>query len=158
MLVDIMQKVQMIGHRFGRLTVLEKVDAGKYQYKYLCQCDCGKQKVIASTSIRSGLTKSCGCIKSEMVTKKNYKHGQSKSSVYRSMYARLSHMKRKLRMPKWADIEAIRQIYLNKPIGCHVDHIIPLQGKLVSGLHIPENLQYLDAKENNRKQNFYEVI
>jgi hypothetical protein len=38
----------------------------------------------------------------------------------------------------------------------HVDHIIPLQGKNVSGLHIPENLQVIPAIENIKKRNNFE--
>jgi hypothetical protein len=57
------------------------------------------------------------------------------------------------RMPSWADREAIAEFYRNCPKGYHVDHIIPLRGKYVSGLHVLENLQYLPAKENMSKGN-----
>lgn len=67
------------------------------------------------------------------------------------------------RTPKWLsdiDLERIETQYRlaeiltrlhNKP--WHVDHIIPLQGKLVSGLHVPNNLQVLIGSENCSKQN-----
>jgi hypothetical protein len=55
--------------------------------------------------------------------------------------------------PKWADLNAIKEFYINCPEGYHVDHIIPLQGKNVRGLHVLENLQYLTRSENCSKGN-----
>lgn len=72
------------------------------------------------------------------------------------------------RTPKWLtedDIWAMQEAYhlanlRTKLFGFswHVDHIIPLQGKLVSGLHTPYNLQVIPAKENLSKINRYEVV
>lgn len=55
--------------------------------------------------------------------------------------------------PKWVNIEDIKKIYQNCPNGYQVDHIIPLQGKNVCGLHVPWNLQYLTITENLKKSN-----
>lgn len=55
--------------------------------------------------------------------------------------------------PSWVDKEALKNIYDNCPKGMEVDHIVPLSGKIVSGLHVPWNLQYLTPEENKRKTN-----
>ena len=57
------------------------------------------------------------------------------------------------RTPSWADREKIAEFYKNRPEGHEVDHIIPLNGKKVSGLHIHTNLQYLSIEKNRRKSN-----
>lgn len=63
-----------------------------------------------------------------------------------------------IRTPHWASMEDISQIYKNCPSNYHVDHIIPLRGINVSGLHVPNNLQYLLVEDNLHKSNKYTVI
>lgn len=61
----------------------------------------------------------------------------------------------KSQTPSWADLIAIAEFYKKRPDGYHVDHIYPLNGQYVCGLHVLENLQYLPAEENLKKSNFY---
>ena len=71
------------------------------------------------------------------------------------------------RTPKWLtehDHKVIKAFYsvaqmltrVNKE-EWHVDHDIPLQGKLVSGLHVPKNLKLMRGIENETKRNFFEI-
>lgn len=60
------------------------------------------------------------------------------------------------RTPIWADTTAIDSFYLACPVGYEVDHIIPLRGRLVSGLHVVNNLQYLPRRENAKKRNKFD--
>ena len=57
--------------------------------------------------------------------------------------------------PPWANKTEIRNFYKACPTGFHVDHVVPLHGKIVSGLHVIENLQYLPAIENLKKNNIF---
>lgn len=75
---------------------------------------------------------------------------------YKLFRKRLREARKIRACPAWADIEAIKQIYLARPPGFHVDHIVPLVAMrdgvhVASGLHIAANLQHLPAAENCRK-------
>ena len=58
----------------------------------------------------------------------------------------------------WADLDAI-QVFYDQAVaaGLTVDHIIPLQGARVSGLHVPENLRLLSKSENSSKKHSFAV-
>ena len=56
-------------------------------------------------------------------------------------------------IPLWADLKIIEEFYINCPYGYVVDHVVPLQGKNVSGLHVLNNLAYLTKSENSQKSN-----
>lgn len=57
------------------------------------------------------------------------------------------------RIMLWTDMQKISEFYSKCPEGYHVDHIVPLQSTIVSGLHVLDNLQYLTAFENIQKNN-----
>lgn len=68
------------------------------------------------------------------------------------------------RTVSWSNADAIKAIYteaqrLTEETGepYHVDHIIPLQGELVSGLHVENNLQVLTAYDNLSKSNTFNI-
>jgi hypothetical protein len=92
----------------------------------------------------------------DRVRKTTAKWGKENAAILRAHTA-TRRARQKQRTPAWANIEEIKLIYKNCPEGHHVDHIIPLQGKIVSGLHVANNLQYLSASENIRKLNKFDV-
>ncbi len=52
----------LTGQKFGRLTVISRADNNqKGRTRWLCQCDCGKQKTVLASNLIRGNTKSCGC-------------------------------------------------------------------------------------------------
>jgi hypothetical protein len=58
--------VDLTGAVYGRLTVLRLGHRIGGRHAWLCRCECGTEKVIASQSMRSGNTKSCGCLNEEV--------------------------------------------------------------------------------------------
>lgn len=59
----------LLNKRFGRLLVTEKMPSNKFhQVQWKCRCDCGKECVVVGNSLKSGLTTSCGCFHSEVVS------------------------------------------------------------------------------------------
>ena len=88
--------IDLSGQRFGRLTVIERAEdyvspGGKHNTRWCCTCDCGNTTLVCGWQLRTGDTKSCGCIHSEQVTSRNLIHGKRNTRLYeiwRGMKAR----------------------------------------------------------------------
>ena len=68
--------MDLTGRRFGRLIVIKRADEyvspkGQRHIRWLCKCDCGNDVVVKGNSLKSGNTKSCGCLDSETTAKRN---------------------------------------------------------------------------------------
>jgi hypothetical protein len=100
----------------------------------------------------------------------NREHWNAYNRAYRSTrtgmvnhYSRLRYCAKRQRTPLWANLRLVKSYYevctffneVNGYTKYHVDHIIPLQGDSVSGLHVHNNLQVILAKENMEKGNKY---
>lgn len=59
------KKQNLIGLKFGRLTVIEEVRDKKNKLKVRCRCECGGETVTDAYKLKSGHTKSCGCLQRE---------------------------------------------------------------------------------------------
>lgn len=76
--------LNLVGQRFGRLAVMELLGVQRQGAVWWCQCDCGSKSKAASQDLRKGTTKSCGCLRSEIMTERQTTHGQTDSPTYNS--------------------------------------------------------------------------
>lgn len=67
----------MIDSKFGRLTITAPIIKGDGRKRWQCKCDCGKIIAVRDCHIKSGRSKSCGCLSVELFTKRVKKHGLS---------------------------------------------------------------------------------
>lgn len=77
----------IVGKKFNRLTVLEKTRINKqYTPYWLCLCECGNKKEIRGDQLKSGHSKSCGCLLREVAKKQQEimckTHGMSGTKIY----------------------------------------------------------------------------
>jgi len=85
-------RLELINKNFGRLVVVSfsHVDSGKNSH-WDCVCDCGKLTTVRGSHLKNGATKSCGCLRSEVVSSYQKTHGKSFTKTYISW----SSMKRR---------------------------------------------------------------
>lgn len=71
------RKLDLIGHTYGRLTVI-----GGTTTSWECVCSCGNKHYASTNSLRSGSTKSCGCLRREVTGSAMRKHGMTGTRTY----------------------------------------------------------------------------
>lgn len=73
-----MREIDITGRRFGRLTALYRDGwSNSWQAMWVCRCDCGKEVRVFKTNLMSGRSKSCGCLKSDLIAERNRKRNGS---------------------------------------------------------------------------------
>lgn len=75
-----MRKHDLTGQRFGKLTVQSQgPNTGKF-LRWYCLCDCGNKSLVYASSLRTGNTKSCGCIRNALRGSFQRTHGEGNGS------------------------------------------------------------------------------
>ncbi|KKM86734.1 hypothetical protein LCGC14_1276080 [marine sediment metagenome] len=102
----------MLSKKFNRLTVIAfagfQASSGKRRRIYRCKCECGKSTVVFGANLKTGTTKSCGCIKSELSRAKclsRAKHNHCSNGKISRTYKSWEHMKTRCNNPNYIEYE-----------------------------------------------------
>jgi hypothetical protein len=155
------------GARFGRLVVVGKAGtAADKQCLWLCACDCGNESVSTGGNLKTGNTKSCGCLNKDVAGAAACTHGQTKGCARPLEYMRWWGMIARCKYPssssyKWYGGKGIRvcdrwqgrdgfanfmQDMGPKPEkGWSIDRIDPSKD------YSPSNCRWLTSKENSAR-------
>lgn len=82
-----MKKIDLLDQKFGRWCIIDGPYRIKYAWgikiKWKCLCKCGALKNVFSSDLKSGKSKSCGCLHNELLSKQQKTHGYSSTKIYK---------------------------------------------------------------------------
>jgi hypothetical protein len=162
--------INLLGQRFGRLKVMQmslsEPRSRSRQVNWLCRCDCGKETTVQQYDLRSGKTKSCGCLRVEMGrahgARINLRHGEGRNGKESVEYRTWSQMLSRCESPtndtyrnygargiavcdRWHVYENFLADMGRRP-GAHYS----IDRKDVNGDYEPRNCRWATPKEQNR--------
>lgn len=83
--------MDITGHTYGKLTVIKRAGKNRFgQYLWECSCECGNNAVVPLVSMRTGKTKSCGCLKGT-----NASHGHSRKGKITVEYSTWTNLRKR---------------------------------------------------------------
>lgn len=89
--------IDLTGKRFDRLWVFKRVELGRHNTHWLCQCDCGRWKFVAGGNLKNGRSLSCACVRNEILSQISSTHRMSyqvpEYTVWKSMRDRCNNPK-----------------------------------------------------------------
>jgi len=165
----------LTGRKFGRWTALEFMGIANNRSLWRCRCQCGTERNLSGPHLSIGQApESCGCIAIEKRHTPEQRLAAKRANARRCNHknpARIKANKIKYELqraaatPRWLTAEdwtAMNALYyrareLTKTTGIRyeVDHVVPIAGSNVAGLHVPWNLQILTQAQNVSKSNRY---
>lgn len=90
------------GCKVGRWTLREVVSTRRGEASWLCICDCSTEREVSAGNLRSGASKSCGCLNKEVLSARSKTHGLGKSPVY-SLWNAMRQRCQNPNSAQWAD-------------------------------------------------------
>ncbi len=74
--------IDLTGQRFGRLTVIKRIENHNSNTRWLCKCDCGNECYVQGCDLKSEKQKSCGCFSKDAAATRQTKHGKHGTRLY----------------------------------------------------------------------------
>lgn len=95
--------IDITGKTFSRLTAISRIASKGGRAVWICRCKCGRQAVVSGKQLRSGKTKSCGCLSREITSKRNFKHGMASRINKHPLYSSWCRIKQRCYNPNCGD-------------------------------------------------------